>query len=125
MSPSATTAEIVSAFTHFTSNHILTKQNPAFVLHSIKNISIENRAVPKLRSDHDVRVHIEKTGICGSDVHYWQRGRIGDFILKSPIVLGHESSGTIVEVGKAVKNVKVGDRGSFPMLLMMKLKADG
>jgi D-xylulose reductase len=80
------------------------------VLHSIKNVSIENREIPKLRNEHDVRVHIEQTGICGSDVHYWQRGRIGDFILKSPINLGHESAGTIVEIGKAVKNVKIGDR---------------
>jgi D-xylulose reductase len=80
------------------------------VLHSIKNVSIENREIPKLRNEHDVRVHIEQTGICGSDVHYWQRGRIGDFILKSPIILGHESAGTIVEIGKAVKNVKIGDR---------------
>jgi D-xylulose reductase len=39
-----------------------------------------------------------------------QRGRIGDFILESPIVLGHESAGTVVEVGAKVKNVKVGDR---------------
>jgi hypothetical protein len=45
-----------------------------------------------------------------SDVLYWQRGRIGDFILTSPIVLGHESSGTVVEIGSNVKNVKVGDR---------------
>ncbi|KAG9233830.1 chaperonin 10-like protein [Amylocarpus encephaloides] len=88
----------------------ITEINPVFVLHSIKNVSIENREVPKLRDQHDVRVHIEQTGICGSDVHYWQRGRIGDFILNSPIVLGHESSGTIVEVGSAVQNVKVGDR---------------
>lgn len=73
-------------------------------------MSFENRSVPSLRDEHDVRVHIEQTGICGSDVHYWQRGRIGDFILQSPIVLGHESAGTIVEVGKKVKNVKVGDR---------------
>lgn len=43
-------------------------------------------------------------------MHYWQRGRIGDFILESPIVLGHESAGTVVEVGSKVKNVKVGDR---------------
>lgn len=40
----------------------------------------------------------------------WQRGRIGDFVLKSPIVLGHESSGTVIEVGRAVKNLKQGDR---------------
>ncbi|KAI7778609.1 hypothetical protein LA080_001939 [Diaporthe eres] len=84
--------------------------NPAFVLQSIKNVSFESREVPKLRDEYDVRVHIEQTGICGSDVHYWQRGRIGDFVLESPIVLGHESSGTVVEVGKKVKNLKVGDR---------------
>ncbi|RWA06528.1 hypothetical protein EKO27_g8577 [Xylaria grammica] len=84
--------------------------NPAFVLQSIKNVSFENREVPKLRDEYDVRVHIEQTGICGSDVHYWQRGRIGDFILNSPIVLGHESAGTVVEVGSKVKNIGVGDR---------------
>ncbi|CAJ2503067.1 Uu.00g104610.m01.CDS01 [Anthostomella pinea] len=84
--------------------------NPAFVLQSIKSTSFEQREIPKLRDEHHVRVHIEQTGICGSDVHYWQRGRIGDFILNSPIVLGHESAGTVVEVGSKVKNVKVGDR---------------
>lgn len=66
--------------------------------------------MPKLSDEHDVRVHVEQTGICGSDVHYWQRGRIGDFVLNSPIVLGHESSGVVVEAGSKVKNVKVGDR---------------
>ena len=80
------------------------------MLQSIQNVSFENREVPKLRDEHDVRVHIEQTGICGSDVHYWQRGRIGAFILNSPIFLGHESAGTIVEVGSKVKNVKVGGR---------------
>ncbi|KAL2683421.1 hypothetical protein Neosp_007891 [[Neocosmospora] mangrovei] len=84
--------------------------NHAFVLQAIKNVKFEERTLPKLRDEHDVRVHIEQTGICGSDVHYWQRGRIGDFILESPIVLGHESAGTVVEVGAKVKNVKVGDR---------------
>lgn len=86
------------------------EQNRAFVLQSIKNVSFEDRPIPSLRDEHDVRIHVEQTGICGSDVHYWQRGRIGDFILQSPIVLGHESAGVVVEVGKKVKNVKVGDR---------------
>ncbi|KAI0008999.1 GroES-like protein [Xylariaceae sp. FL0662B] len=84
--------------------------NRAFVLQSIKKVSFEDRPVPKLRDEWDVRVHIEQTGICGSDVTYWQRGNIGDFVLKSPIVLGHESAGVVVEVGSKVKNVKVGDR---------------
>ncbi|KAK1565831.1 chaperonin 10-like protein [Colletotrichum navitas] len=88
----------------------MTELNPAFVLRSVQNVSFENREVPALRDEYDVRVHVEQTGICGSDVHYWQRGRIGDFVLESPIVLGHESAGTVVEVGGKVKNVKVGDR---------------
>lgn len=84
--------------------------NPAFVLRDIKDVAIENRPIPNLRDPWDVRVRIGQTGICGSDVHYWQRGRIGDFVLTSPIILGHESSGTVVEVGPAVKNLKIGDR---------------
>ncbi|KAI9734010.1 MAG: hypothetical protein M1834_002667 [Cirrosporium novae-zelandiae] len=85
-------------------------KNPAFVLHSVKNVSIEEHPIRPLRDPYDVRLHIAHTGICGSDVHYWQRGRIGNFILNSPIVLGHESSGIVVEVGEKVKNVKIGDR---------------
>ncbi|SMR45419.1 unnamed protein product [Zymoseptoria tritici ST99CH_3D1] len=87
-----------------------TEKNPAFVLRSVKNVAFEDRPIPQLRDAYDVRVHIRQTGICGSDVHYWQRGRIGDFVLKSPIILGHESAGIVAEVGTAVKNVKVGDR---------------
>ncbi|KAK3113720.1 hypothetical protein LTR53_008723 [Teratosphaeriaceae sp. CCFEE 6253] len=86
------------------------ESNPAFVLRAVKDVAFEDRPIPKLRDDHDVRVHIAQTGICGSDVHYWQRGRIGDFILTSPIILGHESAGTVVEVGSAVRDIKVGQR---------------
>ncbi|KAI7501815.1 GroES-like protein [Hortaea werneckii] len=84
--------------------------NPSFVLRAVQDVAFEDRPVPKLRDAYDVRVHVGQTGICGSDVHYWQRGRIGDFVLNSPIVLGHESSGTVVECGDKVKNVKVGQR---------------
>ncbi|RSL40674.1 hypothetical protein CEP53_013227 [Fusarium sp. AF-6] len=86
------------------------ERNPAFVLRAVHDTVIEERPIPKLRNEWDVRVRIAQTGICGSDVHYWDHGRIGDFILPNPIILGHESSGTVVEVGSAVKNVKVGDR---------------
>lgn len=54
--------------------------------------------------------HQHQTHGNSSDVHYWQRGRIGDFVLDSPIVLGHESAGTVVSVGPAVKNLRPGDR---------------
>ncbi|KAJ6088696.1 hypothetical protein N7486_009957 [Penicillium sp. IBT 16267x] len=102
--------------------------NRSFVLRAVKDVVLEDRPVPELKDPWDVRVQVAQTGICGRDVHYWQRGRIGgtkpssysdknlrtetsaDFILNSPIVLGHGSSGTVVEIGSAVKNLKVGDR---------------
>lgn len=66
--------------------------------------------MPKLQHPHDVLVAINYTGICGSDVHYWQHGAIGHFVVKDPMVLGHESAGTVVEVGAQVKTLKKGDR---------------
>ena len=56
----------------------------------------------------DVLIAMHSVGICGSDVHYWKRGAIGDFVVKSPMILGHESSGTVVEVGEKVTNLKPG-----------------
>jgi D-xylulose reductase len=49
-------------------------------------------------------------GVCGSDVHYFTHGRIGPFVVEAPMVLGHEASGRVVEVGAAVKRLAVGDR---------------
>lgn len=85
--------------------------NPAFVLKSVKNVAFEDRPIAAL-GPKEVRVHISETGICGSDVHYWQRGRIGKFILEEgcEMVLGHESSGVVVETGSEVPNLKIGDR---------------
>lgn len=57
----------------------------------------------------DVLLQMHSVGICGSDVHYWQHGRIGDFVLKKPMVLGHEASGRVVKVGSGVKHLKVGE----------------
>lgn len=79
------------------------------MLQSVNNFAFENRDVPELRDEYCVRVLIQQIGICASDVHYWQHGRIGDLIINEPLVLGHESSGKVVEIGKKVKNVKVGD----------------
>lgn len=69
-----------------------------------------DRPVPNLSSPHEVLVAIKWTGICGSDVHYWQHGGIGSFVVKEPMVLGHESAGVVAQVGEAVKSLKVGDR---------------
>ncbi|KAG5495012.1 hypothetical protein JKF63_02064 [Porcisia hertigi] len=58
----------------------------------------------------DCRVKIHSVGICGSDVHYYEHGHIGPFVVERPMILGHEASGTIVAVGAEVKNLKAGDR---------------
>ncbi|KAG7728255.1 hypothetical protein KL948_004122 [Ogataea haglerorum] len=83
----------------------------AFVLKDIKHVAFEERKTQPIK-DTDVRVHVAQTGICGSDVHYWQKGRIGKFVFEKgmDMILGHESSGVLVEVGDAVKGLKVGDR---------------
>lgn len=87
----------------------MSETNPSFILRAVKDVVVGSIPKPQIVDPYDVIVQIAQTGICGSDVHYWQRGRIGDFILTSPIVLGHESSGTIVEIGSNVKNLKVGE----------------
>ncbi|TLS28573.1 hypothetical protein PpBr36_00672 [Pyricularia pennisetigena] len=86
------------------------KSNLSFVLNKPHDVCFEERPMPKLASEHDVLVAVNYTGICGSDVHYWHHGSIGDFVVKDPMVLGHESAGTVVEVGSAVKTLQVGDR---------------
>ncbi|GFG07273.1 probable D-xylulose reductase A [Aspergillus udagawae] len=83
--------------------------NQAFVLHPGGSFHYEQRAIPTLRSERDVLVRIIATGLCGSDVHYWQHGRIGRYIVESPIILGHESSGIVVECGSK-SGFAVGDR---------------
>lgn len=90
---------------------ILSETNPAFVLKAVKDVQFENRPLSPL-GPKDVRVHVKQTGICGSDVHYWQRGRIGKFVLQpgQTMVLGHELSGVVKEIGAEVKTLAVGDR---------------
>ncbi|KAI0091981.1 xylitol dehydrogenase [Irpex rosettiformis] len=83
--------------------------NPSFVLRGVEDVVFEERPIPEI-SDDEVLVEVKKTGICGSDVHYLQHGRIGDFIVKAPMVLGHESSGVVSKVGKKIHHVKPGDR---------------
>ena len=58
----------------------------------------------------DVRIKIHTVGICGSDVHYYTHGAIGQFVVNAPMILGHEASGTVTEIGAEVTTLKVGDR---------------
>ncbi len=72
-------------------------------------MGFEERDIPKAK-DNEVLVKLEYVGICGSDLHYYETGAIGDYVVKPPFVLGHEPGGTVVEVGKNVKHLKAGDR---------------
>ncbi|MEL6464163.1 MAG: NAD(P)-dependent alcohol dehydrogenase [Pseudomonadota bacterium] len=58
----------------------------------------------------DVRIKLHTVGICGSDLHYYTHGRIGPFVVNAPMILGHEASGTVIEVGSEVTSLEVGDR---------------
>lgn len=84
--------------------------NPSLVLNAANDISFEDYKVPDLKDDHLVIVEVKRTGICGSDIHYYTDGKIGEFELTSPMVLGHESSGIVHKVGKSVTTVQVGDK---------------
>ncbi|NQT24414.1 alcohol dehydrogenase catalytic domain-containing protein [candidate division KSB1 bacterium] len=70
-------------------------------------MDIEN---PRLTKPADVLIRIDYAGICGSDLHYFRTGRIGDQLVEFPFVMGHECVGTIREIGKDVTFVKIGDR---------------
>lgn len=81
----------------------------AAVLYGPRDLRIKDVPVPTLGA-HDVLVDIKAVGICGSDVHYYRTGRIGEFVVKEPMILGHESAGIVSAVGSQVKKVRVGDR---------------
>jgi D-xylulose reductase len=82
----------------------------ALVLEKAGQLTLRDIYIEEHLGPDDVRIKVHTVGICGSDVHYYQHGAIGPFVVKQPMVLGHEASGTVIEVGKGVKHLKVGDR---------------
>lgn len=82
----------------------------ALVLEERDRLALRNIALPDMLGPDDVRIAVHTVGICGSDVHYFKHGAIGPFVVREPMVLGHEASGTVSEVGRNVTNLKVGDR---------------
>ncbi|MGK5638559.1 NAD(P)-dependent alcohol dehydrogenase [Streptomyces sp. URMC 126] len=79
----------------------------AAVLHGPEDLRIEERPVP-LPGPGQVLVRVEAVGICGSDVHYYRHGRIGEFVVRAPMVLGHEPGGTVVATGPGVRRLRPG-----------------
>jgi D-xylulose reductase len=82
----------------------------ALVLEKKSQLTLRDIELPLEVGPNDVKIALHTVGICGSDVHYYTHGGIGNYIVRQPMVLGHEASGIIVEKGSAVRNLKVGDR---------------
>jgi D-xylulose reductase len=82
----------------------------ALVLEEKDRLSLRDIEVEEPLGPRDVRIAIKTVGVCGSDVHYYTHGAIGQFVVREPMILGHEASGVIVEVGSAVGEFQPGDR---------------
>ncbi len=83
--------------------------NKAVFMSGTNNMVTKEVPVPT-PGPKDVLVKVDVVGICGSDVHYYQHGRIGDFVVEGDFILGHECAGEVVEVGSEVKTLAKGDR---------------
>ncbi|GHU01693.1 sorbitol dehydrogenase [Betaproteobacteria bacterium] len=79
------------------------------VMKGIGKMGYTERPIPEPKAN-EALVKLEYVGICGSDLHYYESGRIGDYVVEPPFVLGHEPGGTVVKVGAEVTHLKVGDR---------------
>jgi len=84
----------------------------ASVLTQAKTIELQERPVPQPDAD-EVLIRVASVGVCGSDVHFYEEGRLGDWVVTDPLVLGHEASGVIVAVGSDISSDRVGQRVSI------------
>ena len=89
--------------------HTVPQNMKAAVMHNTREIKIETLPVPDINHD-EVLIKVMAVGICGSDLHYYTNGRIGNYVVEKPFILGHECAGEIAAVGSAVGQFKVGDR---------------
>ncbi|USP96101.1 sorbitol dehydrogenase [Bacillus vallismortis] len=89
--------------------HTVPQSMKAAVMHSTREIKIETLPVPDINHD-EVLIKVMAVGICGSDLHYYTNGRIGNYVVEKPFILGHECAGEIAAVGSSVDQFKVGDR---------------
>lgn len=82
----------------------------ALVLEAKGRLSLRDFPIHEGLGPHDVRVAVRCVGVCGSDVHYYRHGAIGPFVVREPMILGHEAAGVVLERGSAVTHLAVGDR---------------
>ena len=88
---------------------MVTPVNKAAVLYGNFDLRIEDRPMP-VPGPREVLVEVASVGVCGSDVHYYEHGRIGDFVVRAPLVLGHETSGIVVGRGGSARRHELGQR---------------
>ncbi|WP_339183984.1 NAD(P)-dependent alcohol dehydrogenase [Oceanobacillus sp. FSL W7-1293] len=81
----------------------------AAVMTDIKKIEIKTQPIPSL-SDNEILVKLQAVGICGSDIHYFEHGGIGNTKVKTPFILGHECAGEVIQIGRNVEKFTLGDR---------------
>ena len=84
-------------------------KNKGIFMTGLNKLETREIAMPQI-NENEVLVKLEYVGICGSDVHYLEQGKIGDFVVEGDFILGHECSGVVAEVGPEVKSLKVGDK---------------
>lgn len=82
----------------------------ALVLEEKLKLSLRDFPIDEPLGPRDVRIAIRTVGICGSDVHYYQHGAIGPFVVREPMILGHEAAGVVTGIGAEVTTLAVGDR---------------
>lgn len=87
----------------------MSKSMLAVVLHGTKDLRVDERAIPELEPGK-VRVRVRRGGVCGTDVHYFEEGRCGSFVVTAPFILGHEVTGEVVAVAPGVTQPAVGQR---------------
>ena len=89
----------------------------AIALTAVRQLEVTDAPEPAIESPADVLLKIDTVGVCGSDLHYYRSGRIGDQVVEFPFVLGHECSATVLEVGRDVTDLKPGDRVAVDPLI--------
>ncbi|KAL3417599.1 sorbitol dehydrogenase [Phlyctema vagabunda] len=101
MSSTAPTTDLSSVLSKY--------KNPSLQVTASQTIKIQEAPIQSPGKD-EVLLHVKCTGICGSDIHFWHRGRIGSLVVEGDCILGHEGSGIVLAVGEGVTHVQKGDR---------------
>ncbi len=82
----------------------------SMMLTGIRKMEMQERPAPEIVNDTDVLIKMKVIAVCGSDVHYYVSGKIGNQVVEYPFPVGHECAGVVEKTGKAVTHVKPGDR---------------